>query len=259
MIATNIFIVFLISTLLFMILSVVFISIWVYRDAKQRGLQAGLWTVLVLLGGNFIGLIIYLLIGRKQQMVICEGCGGKTAIGSSFCPVCGGKLADDRAKESFKSNKHLITICIICIVLSFVSFGAFLLTNFSTGSAGFRSNNQYSYYSWNAKGFARKVSQKSSGSTWRLSFEEVSEGYTFSKIYTAVSKPLMLSVDVESCMGTLDLLISQGNNSIRETLGPDSGVSEFDLSGFQSGDISIQLLNINAGVFSGTIIVSEMV
>ncbi|MBS7248444.1 MAG: PLDc N-terminal domain-containing protein [Candidatus Jordarchaeales archaeon] len=37
------------------------IAVWVYRDAKRRGMEAALWLLIVLLTG-LIGLIIYLIV-----------------------------------------------------------------------------------------------------------------------------------------------------------------------------------------------------
>jgi len=43
--------------------------IWVYRDAKVRTNNPIIWTLIVLLVPNYIGLIIYLLVGRRQGSV----------------------------------------------------------------------------------------------------------------------------------------------------------------------------------------------
>jgi ABC-type transport system involved in multi-copper enzyme maturation permease subunit len=45
------------------------IVVWVYRDASSRGESAILWVIIVLLL-NWIGLVLYLLLGRRkpQQM-----------------------------------------------------------------------------------------------------------------------------------------------------------------------------------------------
>ncbi|MCL2548212.1 MAG: PLDc N-terminal domain-containing protein [Symbiobacteriaceae bacterium] len=40
--------------------------IWVYRDARARTNNPIIWTLIVLLVPNYLGLIIYVLIGRRQ-------------------------------------------------------------------------------------------------------------------------------------------------------------------------------------------------
>jgi hypothetical protein len=63
---------------------------YVYRDAKRRGMHAGLWTLLVLIlsGGYFlIGLIIYLLV-REPLPYTCPQCAASVNARFNFCPNC---------------------------------------------------------------------------------------------------------------------------------------------------------------------------
>ena len=63
---------------------------YVYRDAKRRGMQPGLWTILVLiLSGStfFIGLIIYLLV-REPLPYTCPQCAATVNARFNFCPNC---------------------------------------------------------------------------------------------------------------------------------------------------------------------------
>jgi len=43
----------------------IMIAVWVYRDAKSRGMSGGLWLIIVLLFG-IIGLIIYLVVRHDK-------------------------------------------------------------------------------------------------------------------------------------------------------------------------------------------------
>jgi RNA polymerase subunit RPABC4/transcription elongation factor Spt4 len=63
---------------------------YVYRDAKRRGMNAALWTLLVLIlsGGYFlIGLIIYLLV-REPLPYTCPQCAATVNARFNFCPNC---------------------------------------------------------------------------------------------------------------------------------------------------------------------------
>lgn len=73
-----------------------FLSAWlmmlgyVYRDAKRRGMNAGLWTLLVLILSPaylLIGLIIYLLI-REPLPYTCPKCSATVNARFNFCPNC---------------------------------------------------------------------------------------------------------------------------------------------------------------------------
>lgn len=67
----------------------IIILVWVYRDAKARGMDnAALWLVIVLLTG-LLGLIIYLVVRPKGAMFPCNSCGKKRMEGLTVCPNCG--------------------------------------------------------------------------------------------------------------------------------------------------------------------------
>jgi hypothetical protein len=76
----------------------VYVIVWVYRDAERRGMSGILWALLVLVG-NIVGLIIYLIVrsetmGRPREASTekCPGCGTGIARGFTYCPHCGASL-----------------------------------------------------------------------------------------------------------------------------------------------------------------------
>jgi len=63
---------------------------YVYRDAKRRGMNASLWTLLVLILSPaylLIGLIIYLLV-REPLPYTCPQCAAIVNARFNFCPNC---------------------------------------------------------------------------------------------------------------------------------------------------------------------------
>jgi RNA polymerase subunit RPABC4/transcription elongation factor Spt4 len=64
---------------------------YVYADSKRRGMNALLWTLLVIFVPKALGFIAYFLL-RKPLLIPCPNCG--TEIGSDFryCPKCGRAL-----------------------------------------------------------------------------------------------------------------------------------------------------------------------
>lgn len=68
----------------------IFLIGYVYRDAKRRGMNASLWTVLVIvllpayLG---IGFIIYFLL-REPLPYSCPNCHGTVSARFNYCPAC---------------------------------------------------------------------------------------------------------------------------------------------------------------------------
>ncbi len=85
----------------FLILWIVVI-VWVYRDAERRGMNGVLWALLVLIG-NIIGLLIYLIIRsdnlpaprddtESTSTITCPNCQKPVGRDSAFCPLCGTRL-----------------------------------------------------------------------------------------------------------------------------------------------------------------------
>ena len=60
---------------------------YVNRDAKRRGMNATLWTILVIVIPNAIGYIIYFL-AREPMVFNCPQCGGTVSARFNFCPKC---------------------------------------------------------------------------------------------------------------------------------------------------------------------------
>lgn len=76
-----------------------YLCIWVYRDAQQRGMNGALWVVIVLIG-NIVGLLIYLGVreGVTRQYPspapypiaqYCKYCGNLLPSDARFCHKCG--------------------------------------------------------------------------------------------------------------------------------------------------------------------------
>jgi len=60
---------------------------YVNRDAKRRGMNVTLWTLIVIFVPNAIGFIIYFL-AREPMLFKCPECGEKVSARYNFCPKC---------------------------------------------------------------------------------------------------------------------------------------------------------------------------
>jgi hypothetical protein len=60
---------------------------YVTRDAKRRGMNVPLWTLLVIFVPNAIGFIIYFLL-RQPLMTKCPRCGATANPNFNFCSKC---------------------------------------------------------------------------------------------------------------------------------------------------------------------------
>jgi len=80
------------------------VGLWVYRDAEERGMQGLLWGLLVLVG-NIIGLLVYLIV-RKEETArfyapvststsvsnLCPSCKREVQAEFAYCPHCGSNI-----------------------------------------------------------------------------------------------------------------------------------------------------------------------
>jgi RNA polymerase subunit RPABC4/transcription elongation factor Spt4 len=60
---------------------------YVNRDAKRRGMNVALWTILVIFIPNAIGFIIYFLV-RHPLMIACPQCRTMANPSFNYCPKC---------------------------------------------------------------------------------------------------------------------------------------------------------------------------
>ena len=77
----------------------ILVIVWVYRDAERRGMNGLLWALLVLIG-NLIGLIIYLIVRSDiapaqraaPALQTCPKCQKQVSTTYAFCPYCAARL-----------------------------------------------------------------------------------------------------------------------------------------------------------------------
>jgi len=82
--------------LLFLMSVVVFlpvlVGVYVFRDARRRGMNETLWTLIAVLVPSLIGFIIYLLVRGNYSNLRCPQCGAAINDQFAVCPGCGAKL-----------------------------------------------------------------------------------------------------------------------------------------------------------------------
>ncbi|MBR5533375.1 MAG: zinc ribbon domain-containing protein [Ruminiclostridium sp.] len=76
----------------FFILVPLLLGIFVYRDAKDRGMNPLLWALAAVLCPSFLGLIAYLLVRGSYANWKCPRCGSPVQESFTACPQCGAKL-----------------------------------------------------------------------------------------------------------------------------------------------------------------------
>ncbi len=90
----------------------IFLLAYVNRDAKRRGMNSTLWTLLVIFVPYFIGLIVYFLL-REPLPFQCPQCGASVSAHFNFCPSCKFKLRPNcpQCKQEVRSEDRYCPHC----------------------------------------------------------------------------------------------------------------------------------------------------
>jgi len=67
------------------------VGIYVWRDARRRGMDPLLWTLVAVLVPYFIGLVVYLVV-RQSHGGVCPSCSAPVPEPAAYCQSCGRKL-----------------------------------------------------------------------------------------------------------------------------------------------------------------------
>lgn len=175
------------------------LGVWTYRDAKARGLDARIWTVIVVLVPNLMGLLLYFLIGRRQQRVRCASCGGQTEPGKHYCSNCGVSLVQPGMtvpSDAKHSKKPLIAALVGMILTSLLVLGIVFGSLYSAQPEMFA-----------AKNVSIGQTQTTWPGLWKLSFWYF-DGEKVQAINIKQGEPRQITLDTEIKKGTVEAAIS---------------------------------------------------
>lgn len=216
-----------------MIGTLIGLGVWTYRDAKARGLEAGMWAAIVVAVPNFIGLLLYFLVGRKQQHVLCSTCGLRTEHGKPHCSNCGAVLVPQAGADlpSPRSSKRPLIIALVCVILTFVLIGGAMISTVWAQPEMFRAHN-----------IAIGQTQTMRPGIWKLSFWYL-DGEKVRTIDTKEGESKTLTVDAKIKKGTVKLGIrAEGKEEELFLLNGRESAFEVDLSQFPAdGKIAVRL------------------
>jgi hypothetical protein len=95
--------------------TILFFVAYVNRDAKRRGMNPALWTILVIIllpAWGFIGFVIYFLM-REPMPYPCPQCGTSVGARFNFCPNCKCNLHPScpQCKHEVEETDKFCTYC----------------------------------------------------------------------------------------------------------------------------------------------------
>lgn len=223
------------------IAAVVFCCIWIYKDCKSRGGNAVLWVVICLAASPVIGILIYLIAGRKEEKVPCQSCGRMIDRQASFCAFCGYRqeaFSQGRADLSRQPKKRgqyglLIAAGISLVMMVAVMIGTVIVAVTSDGAADtLRLNSGYVVGSLTTGG----------SEDWHVRYAKASKGYRYYKTMKLENpQKQFLSIRV-SCEGEgLTLRLAQGEHVEQLEISGFSDSQPYSLNGFEEGQLELCL------------------
>lgn len=209
-----------------MLIAWIFLWIWTYKDAKNKGLNAKLWTLIVILGPSGIGLLIYFLVGRKQSFIKCANCSNSMPSDSKYCNKCGNLVTEIKTIEK-RPTKHLIIGFIISFLLSIGCFVGLLVNN---EEIEFKS------------GYSLFLVEVNTKHKWNISYYK-----STSKLSRTIEKkekdPSVINVDTSCDEGQLHLKLTQGDMEEIIDISNTNGLMKIDISKFKNGEIKLELID----------------
>lgn len=229
-----------------MILSVVFLCLWTYHDAKNRGLDAPLWTIIVLFG-SFIGLLLYFIIGRNQTMLRCTACNHNNPKGAQFCSSCGSTLGETyvaaQPMQGQKGTKGYLVGFFVSLAASIACLIIFLVMTITAGFVGSLGEGSIQ------NGISIGSVENRFGNKWDVSFMRSTMDFN-TTLNIRDGEPKTLCIEADAREGEFSLHLRQnGEDGLIEKdidLTDMNGPCQYDLSEFGDGKLTLTLQNDGA-------------
>lgn len=231
----NLFLSLAIFSLVFSLLCIVFLCIWIYRDAKGRGQNGAVWILIAVTASPMIGLLAYFLAGRKEIRVPCQSCGWMVSKDARFCERCGTEqVSVSLPPQGKKQGNSFLPASIICFVLSILSVIGMVFASVIGG--GLSSGTGYPSPSisimstnvvWNGE--------------WKMSCYYCSDGYL--KKDFAINDPSQQSLytNITCEEGEIFLHVQQGDKKLVYDLTDVQGEFHLPLSDFRPGKVRVMI------------------
>lgn len=212
----------------------VFLATWVYKDAKARGLNAPLWTIIVILAGQkLIGLLIYLFVGRKESKITCPECSEKTSEQAKFCDKCG-KLVNQAIVIKPKSQKKWLVALLVAFIITVISGMGTMAVVFNAGFQGKLPGN-----------VSIGKTENRFGDKWKVTAMRSNE--TLSRTVTIRNgDPDTLYFEGSCEEGSMILVITYEDTILTYELSDQTGETIVNLNDFDTDRFRMTLINSNA-------------
>lgn len=225
----------LVSGLMFAVALVVCVALWIYRDAKSRGLNAWLWTIIAVLTSPFVGWLLYMLAARQEERRSCTACGAPVSLNARFCERCGSRQPPFlRRPSAIRARRYVLTgaACLILMIGCFVSFVvAAVRQDVLPDMVG----------GWNT-GVITMSYETTWDNVWTLRFRSASDGFQKQRTLRLEEPGQCLQADISCEEGELLLHVRQeGQADVTVDVSHLTEPLSLPLEGFKTGKLTVIL------------------
>lgn len=212
--------------LLLIVVAGIFLGLWTYRDAKNRGLNPKLWTLIVILGPSGIGILIYFLVARKQSFIKCSSCSNNIPQDSKYCNKCGNLVTEIKEIEK-KPTKNFMIGFAVSFLVSMLCFIGFIFTSesleFTSGTSLF-------------------LVEINTNKKWNISYYKSTSEFSRT-IKKEDNTPSNMYIDASCDEGSLAIKITQDDKEEVIDISNTNGSMKVDLSKYENGEIKLYLMS----------------
>ena len=216
--------------------ALVCLCVWIYQDCKRRGGNAALWVIICIVASPVIGLILYLVAGRREIRVPCQNCGAMIDDRAAFCEFCGtGRQPGQMPNDSKRRGKFAALVAAaVCFAAMILLMAGAIVTAISSQVLldDLHLNTGYTIGSITTGG----------SEDWHVQYSTASDGFRYYKTMKLEDPSRQqLSIRV-GCEGSgLILYLRQGEYEEQIEISGFSDPTQYSLDGFSEGKLELCL------------------
>ena len=232
-----------VTGIILMILCIVFMCVWIHRDAKSRGQSGLVWILIAVLSSPILGLLAYLLAGRKNTSVPCQSCGWMISGNARFCERCGAEQspAPVQPPENKRGPFKFMIASIVCFVTGLLCVLGMVFAMVWMDMNGTLDSETKLFGSGYPSPMVSVMSTNTMfGGEWKINCYYCSDGY-LKKDFTLDSPQQVLYTDITCEEGEIILHVQQGDVKVQTNITAVQGEYLVPLDRFQPGKIRVMI------------------
>ena len=246
--------------MLLMLLFMVLLCVWLYKDAKAHGQSPVLWVLVAIFANPILALLFYFIFGRNDYSEACGNCQYPVPRKARHCQNCGEENPHYGEPAPRKSLGKLGVSMIVAGALAFLlligtMIGLVTYSMINVSGSDMEPSTRISSTVEINSGWAVIHMENHSGGVWNFRLSKSSNDYHMtSKVTLDDPASQKLVADVRSEGETFTLQFIQNDKVVEEhVLSGVQGQREISLSSLEAGTVKLRLINNGATEVEGSI------